>query len=73
MLIASIASPPFAWELLAAIVGLLRASHKRAPARRAARPGAVAAIASRHGLELDFASIPGLLAEHGLRFGPAEA
>jgi len=31
----------------------------------------IAAIAARYGLELDFASIPGLLEEHGLRFGPA--
>jgi len=31
---------------------------------------AIAAIAARHGLELDFASIPRLVAEHGLRFGP---
>jgi mannose-6-phosphate isomerase-like protein (cupin superfamily) len=31
----------------------------------------VAAIAARHGLELDFDSIPGLASEHGLRFRPA--
>jgi mannose-6-phosphate isomerase-like protein (cupin superfamily) len=33
--------------------------------------GQIAAIAARYGLELDFASIPGLVEEHGLRFGPA--
>ena len=31
----------------------------------------IAAIAARYGLELDFASIPRLIDEHGLRFGPA--
>ncbi len=31
----------------------------------------IAAIAARYGLELDFASLPRLLEEHGLRFGPA--
>jgi mannose-6-phosphate isomerase-like protein (cupin superfamily) len=31
----------------------------------------IAAIAARYGLELDFGSIPGLLEEHGLIFGPA--
>jgi quercetin dioxygenase-like cupin family protein len=31
----------------------------------------IAAIAARYGLELDFDSIPGLLEQHGLRFGPA--
>ena len=31
----------------------------------------IAAIAARYGLELDFESIPRLLQEHGLRFGPA--
>ena len=30
------------------------------------------AIADRYGLEFDFASIPGLLEEHGLTFGPAQ-
>jgi len=32
---------------------------------------AIAAIAARYGLELDFASVPGLLEQHGLTFGPA--
>jgi quercetin dioxygenase-like cupin family protein len=32
--------------------------------------GQIAAIAARYGLELDFESIPALLEEHGLRFGP---
>jgi mannose-6-phosphate isomerase-like protein (cupin superfamily) len=31
----------------------------------------IAAIAARYGLELDFESIPRLVEEHGLRFGPA--
>jgi len=31
----------------------------------------IAAIAAHYGLELNFASIPRLLEEHGLRFGPA--
>jgi mannose-6-phosphate isomerase-like protein (cupin superfamily) len=31
----------------------------------------IAAIAASYGLELDFASIPRLVEEHGLRFGPA--
>jgi mannose-6-phosphate isomerase-like protein (cupin superfamily) len=31
----------------------------------------IAAIATRYGLELDFESIPALLEQHGLRFGPA--
>lgn len=34
---------------------------------------AIAAIAARYELELNFDSIPGLLAEHGLRMGPADA
>ncbi len=33
----------------------------------------IAAIAARYGLELDFASVPGLLEEHGLVFGPPAA
>ena len=41
--------------------------------RGAGRPdrAQIAAIAARYGLELDFDSIPRLLQEHGLRFGPA--
>ena len=31
---------------------------------------AIAEVAARHGLELDFASIPRLMAQHGVRFGP---
>ena len=31
---------------------------------------AIAAVAARHGLELDFTSIPRLVAQHGVRFGP---
>jgi mannose-6-phosphate isomerase-like protein (cupin superfamily) len=33
-------------------------------------PATVAEIGARYGLELDFESVPGLLAEHGLLFGP---
>ena len=33
-------------------------------------PAQIAEIAARYGLELDFASIPGLLQEHDLRFVP---
>jgi hypothetical protein len=36
-------------------------------------PSQIAAIAERHGLELDFDSIPALVERHGLRFGPAPA
>jgi hypothetical protein len=36
-------------------------------------PEALLALAARYGLELELASIPGLLAEHGLTFGPAPA
>jgi quercetin dioxygenase-like cupin family protein len=32
----------------------------------------IAAIAASYGLELDFGSIPRLVAEHGLRFGPGK-
>jgi len=35
-------------------------------------PAQRTAIADRYGLEFDFASIPALLEQHGLRFGPAE-
>ncbi len=31
----------------------------------------IAATAARYGLELDFASVPSLIEEHGLTFGPA--
>ena len=31
----------------------------------------IASVAARYGLELDFASVPGLIEEHGLIFGPA--
>ena len=33
-------------------------------------PAQIAAIAARYGLELDFESIPRLVADHGLTFGP---
>jgi mannose-6-phosphate isomerase-like protein (cupin superfamily) len=33
-------------------------------------PAAVAALAARHALELDFASVPRLVKEHGVTFGP---
>jgi mannose-6-phosphate isomerase-like protein (cupin superfamily) len=36
-------------------------------------PDALLALAARYGLEMDLASIPGLLEEHGLTFGPAPA
>ena len=34
-------------------------------------PEALAALAERYGLEMDFESIPGLVAEYGVAFGPA--
>ena len=34
------------------------------------QPEEIGAIAARYGLELDFESIPSLVSEHGLRFGP---
>jgi mannose-6-phosphate isomerase-like protein (cupin superfamily) len=34
-------------------------------------PEALLGLAARYGLEMDLASIPGLLTEHGLTFGPA--
>ncbi len=34
-------------------------------------PQQLVAVAERYGLEFDFASIPALVEEHGLRFGPA--
>ena len=33
-------------------------------------PDALVGLAARYGLEVDIASVPGLLAEHGLTFGP---
>jgi mannose-6-phosphate isomerase-like protein (cupin superfamily) len=33
-------------------------------------PEALAALAARHGLEVDFESVPRLTEEHGLHFGP---
>jgi quercetin dioxygenase-like cupin family protein len=36
-------------------------------------PEALLALAGRYGLEMDLSSIPGLLAEYGLTFGPAPA
>jgi mannose-6-phosphate isomerase-like protein (cupin superfamily) len=42
-----------------------------AAARGGLRPDQVAEVAERYGLELDFESIPRLVGEHGLVFGPA--
>ena len=36
-------------------------------------PVAIGTLASRYGLEVDVSSIPGLLEEHGLVFGPPSA
>jgi len=36
-------------------------------------PQEVATLAARYGLELDFASVPRLVEQHGLRFGPPDA
>ena len=36
------------------------------------RMKAIAAIAERYGLEMAFGSVPGLLEEHNLVFGPQE-
>jgi quercetin dioxygenase-like cupin family protein len=36
-------------------------------------PAALAAMAAPYGLELDFSSVPGLMEEHGVTFGPPPA
>ena len=49
---------------------VLRGGHRHATGRTANRE-LIAATAARYGLELDFASVPSLIEEHGLTFGPA--
>ena len=36
-------------------------------------PGALERLAARYGLEMDYSSLPGLIEEHGLVFGPPSA